>query len=91
MSKDCKYYFCGVGPLAGGDVLLNPGVTYRLNLNSSALRAPTRDGLEQHAVATGDELDVLRNRGFKVTIFQGPFSTQLQAENSLDGCWEEPS
>ncbi len=91
MSRDCRYYFCGVGPLAGGDVFLSPGVTYRLNLNGSALRAPARDGLEQHAVATDSELEELRHRGFSVTTFQGPFSTQLQAENSLDGCWEDPS
>lgn len=90
MNQNCKYFFCAVGPVAGGDIFLNPGVTYRLNLCGKALCTPSRNGLEQHAVASDDELAELRNRGFKVTVFQGPFPTQQQAENCLDGCWEEP-
>lgn len=83
------FYFCEVGPVEG-NVLLNPGISYRLNLDGDALRAPARNGFDQHAVLTGEELKELRRRGFSVTVMQGPFPDQKQAEDSLDSCWEEP-
>lgn len=90
MGRSNAFYYCSVGPIGHDGALISPGSSYRLDLNSEALRAPDREGMSLHAVATGAELDILRQRGFKVELMQGPFASQQEAENDLDSAWEEP-
>lgn len=89
MGKGELFYYCSVSPVQGNPQL-NPGKDYRLDLRGAALQAPAHRGYSAQAVATGSEMDELRRRGFDVSVLDGPFTSQEQAENCLDSAWEEP-